>query len=399
MVKKMHVTPKLSFGERRKREKAIAKNRHLRIDDGNYSEEMRSKDGEVAYERFENHFRDDEACDERLLEYLGWKEVENSDHKRGVVLVFKCDEVLNNACASDEAIKLPREEGWLPYTGKVRWVYQCKKCGSQFNLYTGTIFNSRKKTDIWIWFLCLYTMYLLDGKIPRSWLKEKYVNYLIKQEVLVSSHYDEKKKVYEKMISERIKRITSKIYNNLFCDNTKTGEFAWYKNLIYLEKPPLGISFTEWQKTPSEYRTKWKIAIRKKDYPTRKKEVIECAESERINEVYCLQYFKIEGAVEIGDWILQIKIVPDSENGYWFNWLHVDRIIKTNLVKSECKWQAIQLKKMPTYHYRPFRLTNKFKELISTALDAYRDKDFIDIVLNEVISCPDSILLNIANEF
>ena len=156
--KKLH-KPKLFLYERRKRDLRNAKNRQLRIVDDKYSEEMLSANREDDFQRFENLFCDDEACDKRLLGHQGWKEVENREHKRGVVLIFKCDEVFNNKpCTSEEAIKLLRDEGMLPYVGKTRWVYQCKKCGSQFNLYKGTIFNNRKKTDIWIWFLCLYTI-------------------------------------------------------------------------------------------------------------------------------------------------------------------------------------------------------------------------------------------------
>jgi hypothetical protein len=168
---------------------------------------------------------------------------------------------------------------------------------------------------------------------------------------------------------------------------------------VFPETSPLCPDYDERLELPPEQRKRWKIAIRTKEYPKTNRYLEEYVETEEVNPVYKIQFFKKPSACEIGDWILKIKRVPESEKGYHFGWLRVDKILEIKSKRSVCKWQAIQLQKLPAYHYRPFRLTDDFKDAFVIAIKAYKDEEGKELPLDEIISCPDSMLDTMAFEF
>ena len=155
-------------------------------------------------------------------------------------------------------------------------------------------------------------------------------------------------------------------------------------------------TYQEWFHTSCGLRKRLKIAVRTKDYPATNIGIKECARKEGVSKIYSIQYVKQDMACEIGDWILQVKIDQESERGYYFRWLHIDKILRNTSEKSQHKLLAIQLKKMPAYHSRPFRLTEDVKDAFVAAIKTYMAEEGNELPLNDIISCPDSIITTIA---
>lgn len=357
---------------------------------------------------FRAEFPDNDACDKKLLEWKGWEEVQDGSVAGEVVLLFDCSKDFETDCSSRKAIKIRRDEPLIPRRSKdefpsvvikSRWVYQCKGCGKQFGLCKDTIFHNRKGTDLWIWFLSLYVMFLLEGKMPRTWLKEVYLDYLFTKEGTIRSEDEAEQKTFERKITERIRRVTSEISKKLFSENTDSRQFLAYRKLVGFGEILFFDNYEEVLAAPAFKRRKWKIAIRKKEYSKNNKELQKYKERTGIANVHRVQYLKDRNSCEVGDWILRIKNSPDHPRGYLFNWICLAEILPLKPKYSQCNWQAIQIKKIPRWHFRPFRLTADFKDAFVKAINDYRNEEGRELPLNEIMDCPHSIKETIAFEF
>jgi hypothetical protein len=372
------------------------KNRRLRDDDRIYSAEMGSTNCEVDVRRFNKLFPDEKSCETRLNEYLGWREKKDDIAGSGIVLQFDCSKSFNTDCSSKEAFKVGRPQGYRLKTSvaggpqfgtTTRWFYQCRQCKKQFTLYSGWIFANRKGADLWVWFLSLYAMFLLDGKIPRSWLCQKYEAYLL-AEVYVTASGEVQSWAFRRTVAERIRRITKKIQDELFNEKTKTSEFLRYRELLGFGQTSFYNTFPEWVQAHSTNKKTWKIALRSRDYTKNTKYLRAYAEVNGVDKVFMVQDLEDTKSCEPGDWILCIKSKSDHKRGYLFRWLHVDGILELDSTKADSRWQAVQAAKVPVYHERPFIIDKAFNDVFASGIKEYNAQGDRELPFNKVIECP-----------
>lgn len=381
-----------------KKRKVNERNKRLRVLDGKHSKEL--SDGKYVKEirYFYNNFSDNKGCDKRLMAWRGWKENISSSEIDKITLIFSCKETLKNGCDSNEATKIPRKDeakasvgiasDKKPENSVGRWVYQCKGCGKQFNLYTGTIFLNRKTTDIFIYFLSFYVMYMLGGKMPRTWLVDEYLKFLNINEDTVGDH-EEYKKIKRKIV-ERIRRITSKISDQYFHKNTKAVDFHRMRDLLFHFKSHYCTDYDQWRENYSEASRDWKISFRAKDYSRKRKKIVDCANKHHLDYVYKIQKFKEKEGCKQGDWVLRIKRAPCKKK-ILYNWFRVDEIIEIKPQNSKPFWLAVQLEEKPTSHYKPFDLDKKFMKNFRIAVEKYEKGIDKKMPFDDIIERPKEI--------
>ncbi len=360
-----------------KRTKALNNKRKTRKEDRETSEKMRVA-LEVAFSDFNEIFPNSEACRAKLHNWLNWEIIGKKEKRLKFVCSGKLKET-NEKCTSKIAYRYFKDKE------KIREVFRCPECEKEYSYTTETIFKSTK-TDLWIWFLSIYLMSKLEGKRPISFLTMKYTNYLLD----LGYESDDDPDKLQKKVRQRVRRVTSKIYKELF-ERKKAKQLKRrdnYLELLGLKQEFRFDSFLSWNKANEHQKKKWKIGLRDSK-PKRCKDAKKDTENQGLTSTHYYQNFVRREDASFGDWVLCVSLIAESK--ITIKWLHVDGVGLLKKKTQGCEWQAYQLDKRDFYK-RPFRLVKKFTTAFKRAMVKYLESEEEAVFRNRIMQCPDEVL-------
>ena len=136
--------------------------------------------------KFYELFKTEDDCIKRLMEWRKWK-------IKSKTLEADCPK---RGCNSERA---------YIYTRNERKIYQCmnSECRYQFSLTSKTVFSGTR-TPLWVWFLAIYSMGILDGEIPLTFLMKKAKKFVIDNGL--------KRNISKRLLENMAEKISKKIF-------------------------------------------------------------------------------------------------------------------------------------------------------------------------------------------
>ncbi len=361
-----------------RRKKKINKNNRLAREGDKINSNLLLVRYIAEIEKFYGSFSECKECFERLLEWRGgWRE-------RGSLVTFKCP---NNKCSGTKGkIYKRNKEG-----EKIRIVYECRTCRKQTSLYAGTIFENTK-LELWIWFLSIYSMILLDGGIPITFLTNKYLEFAVSTYDFETSYKDDEKNI--KRFRQRVKRITTKIKEQVFKGKNSNYSIDDYCKLVGLKRITNFKSFLEWYNADPDCKKTWKIGWRDFNYSIPKKNnSVNTKQSCRPKEKIRHQLFVSRSDVAEGDWILCVDLKAMSQK-IKLRWMLVEHISLLSSKVFDCEYYATQKKYQDksVMKRRPFKITKDFRYAFRKAILYYFKDKSHDFSRNGIVGCPPEIV-------
>lgn len=346
--------------KRRKREK----NKKVREEELRLSQIVKRKYSKEI-EKFEQQFSAIDDCQVRLLKWKKW-------NLKGTYLMFKCP---NSSCDSERAYVYKKKNH-----GKKVVRYQCIKCNDQFSLTSDTIFH-KTRSPLWIWFLSIYSMALLDGKVPVTFLKER------------SQRYVDDNNLNKKVSKEQILRITENLKKDVFSKGCR--EIDQYLELVGFPRQYRYDSFLQWYDADRDNRHPWKTGWRTRAHTTKNNEIAKkIAADEELENVDLVLFCKEQVGIKENDWILCVRI--KNEKLLHIKWLHVSFVKSLRPQKGPYEWQVIQLVKKENFERRPFKITRSFRKIFAGAVKKFGFEKFKEQSENNIAEPPPEVLEYVA---
>lgn len=378
---------------------------------------------------FKEIFRDDEDCRKALIAKRGWRL-----RKDGLLdcICPKCGEAVlaTNRVRSYERKVNDRVSEDFNTVERIQYRCSRSECRKEFNVATGTLFAGYTP-KMWLCFLSLYCMALLNGKVPKTYLIKEHYNILVNNDELSTSLNDAELKIQDyKNIGDQVRRITKNIIP-LF-EKTKQKQKRECFRFVGLEKTFLS-SYLDWYSANRNEVKGWKMSWTPGPCSVENDIAMAIAENRKLENVYDVQYLR---KMEVGlknTWVLCFELYQKRREVENIRWLHVDRydrvdfpkisillsndsiaqgsqrrdlpdektqeyLAKQREIKTRfAKFQIIQVLKNAKFLQRPFRITNDFRDAFSESVLEYRRSNFMKLSQNNIFSCPEEILHNTAN--
>lgn len=305
-------------------------------------------------------------------------------------------------------------------------------CRLEFNPTTDTEFD-KQSTRLWLWFLMLYCMGLLNGAVPRMYLIKKYYDFLVgESKIEIPDGDDVLKRQAFKNIGDQVNRAAIKLQKlfNEGCDQEKRRYLRYVGfNRKYQS------TFLDWYKAKRKDVVGWWMSWTPGKCDVNNdiaKVVAKKRGEETVHDVQYINGFKINIKKK---WVLCFKISKKNKVED-IRWLYVD--VLTNVTfssgneieikrptmtdkslneseilaekeirekmanrfkykKDFSRYQIIQVIKNIKSIQRPFRITNDFLDAFCSTIEKYTRKRIMDLDKSNVLNCPAEILHETAN--
>lgn len=370
-----------------------------------YSEYVESAFPDLL-KQFKRKFKDNDKCRKVLLKARGWTQT------KGGLLHYTCPDCKGKTAAVRKRIYKRKTKDFIsPETETViRTSYRClnSRCRREINATTGTLFQGNE-TNLWLWFLTLFCMALMGGKLPRAYIIKTYYRYLRRCDQFGESVGSEEYKIQAyKNIGERVERVVGQLIYLFWGGNEE--ELEIYLGYIGFNRKRTS-DFVEWYESRDEDLSGFWISWTpsKCDVDNDITSVVAiCHDRKCVGDVQYVQ--KSEPKMK-GSWVLCFYF--DGKRLANIRWLlveeihslriHRDRIDYRSLQvvsgkRSESKsdlfgnFQLVQIEDAPKVAYRPFRLTYDFYPAFERAIQNYGVERFKASSNNNVMNCPVEIL-------
>ena len=161
--------------------------------------------------KFYELFKTEDDCIKRLMEWRKWKikskTLEADCPKRG------CNsERAYIYTKSDKYEIIDKKKNKKIEKENKKQIYQCmdSECRYQFSLTSKTVFSGTR-TPLWVWFLAIYSMGILDGEIPLTFLMKKAKKFVIDNGI--------KRNISKRLLENMAEKISKNIFQNKFKKN------------------------------------------------------------------------------------------------------------------------------------------------------------------------------------
>jgi len=285
---------------------------------------------------FEKIFSTEKKCEKQLLYWLGWK-------KKKVNATFKCTK-----CGEMDAKVSHKSEG---KNGTKRWVFRCKTkgCSSMPSIQSVTMMKGNR-LPLRFWFLCLYVVGLLNGKVPWKYLNTARVDF----------KSDGKKQTIQ---SRDMANVLYKILKG--CESLETRmEYCRLVRSVAVGYEAC-TTYLSWYKSNSWIG--WRIVFQDRFY---KKQIVsklfspEKSHGDCDSGVLMLCLLK-EMVIQEYEWLLVAKM-DDNCSITGVQWMYVSSIEKitnqkSSMYKKGYRYLVIQTEDYPIDNDQPFIVGSRFK--------------------------------------
>ena len=318
---------------------------------------------------FMNFFKNEEVCQERLIKWLGWTNNEKQSR-------FKCPK-----CGWAKAWARPKKEG--KYTKTTRLIFECKnKDCTQMPSPRCVTIMVRSSIPLRFWFLCIYVIGLMQGKVPLKYLNKCRVDFKDGHTTKTYQRRDVQKIIYK--ILETCKEPNQRM------------RYGLLTKLRFPNHKPLK-SYLHWYK--SENWANWQIAFQRDQYTAKEAQQL-IDNSLSSNDIVKVYTCKKKSLCE-GEWLLLTDIDDNSIGN--IEWFYVSKIMEVAVPKRNIdgNYQQLALFLKEDHEEKvnyPFKLGNRFKKSLRSCLES--DKDFFrSLSSNKVRVLSTDRFQEIANNF
>ena len=376
------------------------------------------RDFKDELDSFRDQFKNNEDCRKFLLAQRRWQLI--SDGK----LSLKCPYCKNSVVAAVRVRSYQRNEKDIQSKSKVlvrRFQYRCPACRKEINATSGSLFK-RQSDRLWLWFLTLYCMGLLAGKVPRTFLVKEYYQFLVgENEVYSSENSDELKWATYQRLGKQVDTAANK-FSKLFGERKKTRRTRYLRYVGF--KKSYRTDYVDWYSARRSSVKGWPMSWTPGRCRVDNLKASSIADNRGVDSVYDVHYIKKRPENINNTWVLCFRFSP-SEGIVTrsIRWLYVDQVDYVELAEPDlptvppshelyseqmeryekkedrrqrimafAKFQLVQVTKNVKTLERPFRITNEFRKAFGEAVEKYGKERLRNDFGNNLLSCPAEIL-------